>query len=90
MGLQKTQLDNYSNNTQTSTQLYIIRQSQVERSIEFYNLHNIKPTPAELLRTAELLKDYVLHGTSLEVMERASLLDQHINKKYKKVFTEDK
>jgi hypothetical protein len=88
MGLTKTQLDNVTTNIKfqpndmvQNTQLYIIRQSQVQRALEYYNLIEVPCTPQELLRTAELLKDYVVNGTSLEVMERARNLDTYLQGK---------
>jgi len=72
-------MSNYQNNDD-KRQILIIRQSQMERAIEYYNLIGVKPTPKVLVRTAELFKDFVLDGASEDVMKRISSLDEYIGK----------
>jgi hypothetical protein len=82
MGQTKTLLDNYSRTD--NTQIYIIRQSQVQRSLEYFQLLGIQPTPLELLRTAELFKEYVLHGNTIDLTQRCTALQNYITEKYPK------
>lgn len=69
-------------------QLLIVRQSQMERAIEYYELINVKPTSLELILTAELFTESILAGTNIftkcltkEVKERATTMDNHLQKK---------
>lgn len=89
MGLTKQQLD-YTTNPQTikkqmetNSQLLIVRQSQLQRSLEFYTLIDVKPTPAELVKTAELFKDFVYNGPTTDVINRAKNLETYLQDKTK-------
>jgi hypothetical protein len=67
----------YNNNNDDKKQMYIIRQSQLERSLEYYTMLGKKPSMLEWVKTAELLKDYVLNGVSEDVKKRINGLDKY-------------
>ena len=67
----------YNNNNDEKKQMYIIRQSQLERTLEYYTMLGKKPTMLEWVKTAELLKDYVLNGVTDDVKKRINGLDKY-------------
>lgn len=67
----------YNNNNDEKKQVYIIRQSQLERTLEYYTMLGKKPTMLEWVKTAELLKDYVYEGLTDEVRKRINGLDNY-------------
>lgn len=67
----------YNNNNDDKKQMYIIRQSQLERTLEYYTMLGKKPSVLEWVKTAELLKDYVLNGVSEDVKKRINGLDKY-------------
>ena len=67
----------YNNNNDEKKQMYIIRQSQLERTLEYYTMLGKKPTLVEWVKTAELLKDYVLNGVTDDVKKRINGLDKY-------------
>jgi len=60
-------------------QLYIIRQSQMERSLEFFKMRGIKPTLLELALTAEHLTHFVLHGIESDFVQASNRMEVHFN-----------
>jgi hypothetical protein len=67
----------YNNNNDEKKQMYIIRQSQLERTLEYYTMLGKKPSMLEWVKTAELLKDYVLNGVTDDVKKRINGLDKY-------------
>lgn len=67
----------YNNNNDEKKQVYIIRQSQLERTLEYYTMLGKKPSMLEWVKTAELLKDYVYEGLTDEVRKRINGLDNY-------------
>lgn len=61
-------------------QILIVRQSSLERALEFYKIKNHVPTAFEIIRTAELFKDFVYEGTSTDVIERCTKLEKYLAK----------
>lgn len=59
-------------------QLLIVRQSQMERSINYYTLMGVQPSVMEVLTTAEVFKDFVYQGLSPEVKDRARKMSLHM------------
>jgi hypothetical protein len=62
-------------------QTLIVRQSQMERAIEYYRLLGIEPTVIELLATADHFAQYVENGITKEIIEKSKKVDQFIEKK---------
>lgn len=58
-------------------QLYIIRQSQIERTIEYYKMRGIKPTLLELALTAEHLTYYVHFGIDSDFVQASNRMEVH-------------
>jgi hypothetical protein len=65
------------NQNDDKKQVFIIRQSQLERTLEYYTMLGKKPTMLEWVKTAELLKDYVLDGITDDVRKRINGLDKY-------------
>lgn len=61
-------------------QLLIVRQSSLDRALEYFRDCGKCPTPIELMRTAELFKDFVYNGTPQDVRDRASNLERRLGK----------
>lgn len=66
-----------------ATAIRIARQSQLERSLEYFTLTGIQPTLADWVRTADALSLYVTNGRSKEIMEMLENADKYLNKEYK-------
>jgi hypothetical protein len=62
-------------------QTLIVRQSQMERAIEYYRLLGIEPTVIELLATADHFAQYIENGITKEIIEKSKKVDQFIEKK---------
>lgn len=62
-------------------QLLIVRQSQLERSIQYYELMGIKPTVVELFNTQDFFVDFIMNGMTPEIKERAKKMDKYISTK---------
>ena len=56
----------------------IIRQSSINRTIEFYSNMGIQPTMLELLATSEHLVQYVENGLTKEIIEKTKSVDKFI------------
>lgn len=65
-------------------QLLIVRQSQLERAMEYYKVLGIAPSLTELIRTAELLKDFVYEGINGDIKNRVNGFDTYVSKKKNK------
>ena len=61
----------------------IIRQSSLNRTIEFYSNMGIQPTMLELLATSEHLLQYVENGLTKEIIEKTKGVDKFILEKQK-------
>jgi hypothetical protein len=59
-------------------QQLIVRQSQMERAIEFYTLLGLKPTALELMTTADVFSDYIMNRFTPEVKLRVSKIDEFL------------
>ena len=59
----------------------IIRQSSINRTIEFYSNMGIQPTMLELLATSEHLVQYVENGLTKEIIEKTKSVDKFIKEK---------
>lgn len=59
----------------------IARQSQMERSIEFYQMMGIKPTVLELLATADHFAQFIEKGITKEMIEKTKKVDAFIEAK---------
>jgi len=67
-------------NPEEKRQLYIVRQSQVERAIEYWTLIGKQPSSIELLSTADLFTEYIFNGVTDNIKARTKKLDSVINK----------
>jgi hypothetical protein len=61
----------------------IIRQSSINRTIEFYSNMGLKPTMLELLATSEHFVQYVENGLTKEIIEKTKGVDKFIKDKEK-------
>jgi hypothetical protein len=59
----------------------IVRQSQMERAIEYYKLIGVKPSVIELLATADHFAQYIEQGLNKEIIEKTKKVDLFIEKK---------
>jgi len=59
----------------------IIRQSSLNRTIEFYSNMGLEPTMLELLATSEHLVQYVENGLTKEIIEKTKGVDKFIKDK---------
>jgi len=64
-------------------QLLIVRQSQLERAMEYYRTIGVEPSLTELVRTAELLKDFVYNGIDTNTQTRVTAFDEYVKTKKK-------
>ena len=62
-------------------QQLIVRQSQMERVIEYYTLRGITPTTLELFTTVDLFTDFIMNSMTSEVKERSKNMDKHLQTK---------
>ena len=53
----------------------IVRQSQMERAIEYYQLMGVKPTSIQLLATADHFSQYVQNGLTKDIIVKSKRLD---------------
>ena len=70
------------NNLNQSREVLIVRQSQMERAIQYSTLLGIKPTPQDLLMISDVFTDFILNGKDKEVMDRARKMDTYISEQY--------
>jgi len=61
----------------------IARQSQMERSIEYFQMCSICPSLSDLIKTTTMLEEFVINGYSKEMLEKFDKLDEYINKEYR-------
>lgn len=59
-------------------QLLIVRQSQLQRALEYYQMLGIEADPLLLVTTAELFKNFVFDGLSPEVVTKCKALDEKV------------
>lgn len=69
------------NYNDSARQTLIVRQSQMERAIEYYRLLGIEPTVIELLATADHFAQYIENGITKEIIEKSKKVDQFIQNK---------
>lgn len=69
------------NNTDAQKQTLIIRQSQMERAIEYYRLIGVEPSVIELIATADHFSQYVHNGICTEIVEKSKRVDAFIQSK---------
>jgi hypothetical protein len=69
------------NYNESSRGTLIVRQSQMERAIEYYKLIGIEPTVIELLATADHFSQYIEQGMTKEIIEKSKRVDEFIDKK---------
>jgi len=67
-------------NTEENKAARIARQSQMERSIEYFTLIGKKPTLNDLVLTSHILHKYVMDGWSKDMSEMLDKLDIHLQK----------
>lgn len=60
----------------------IARQSQMERSLEYFKLMDKKPTLEDVVLTSHILHKYVMDGWSKEYQELVQKLDSHLTNHY--------
>lgn len=70
-----------SYNNDSHRQTLIVRQSQMERAIEFYRLLGVQPTVIELLATADHFAQYVENGLTKDIIDKSKKVDKFINEK---------
>jgi hypothetical protein len=68
-------------NYEDRRQELIVRQSQMERVIEYYTLRGIKPTTLELFTTVELFSDFILNSITPQVKDRVTNMDKYLSTK---------
>ena len=64
------------------TAIRIARQSQLERSLEFFSARGIKPTLSDWVNIADVLSRYVINGRSEELTGLLERADEYLNKEY--------
>jgi hypothetical protein len=70
------------NNFEAQKQKLIVRQSQMERAIQYSTLMGIKPTPQDLLMISDVFTDFIFDGKTKEVMDRARKMDKYLGEQY--------
>jgi hypothetical protein len=70
-----------SYNNDSHRQTLIVRQSQMERAIEYYQLIGVEPTVIELLATADHFAQFVENGITKEIVEKTKKVDAFIQHK---------
>ena len=60
----------------------IARQSQMERSIEYFNLIGKKPTVEDVVLTSHILHKYIMDGWSTPLQEMTQKLDKYLQDNY--------
>lgn len=70
-----------SYNNDSHRQTLIVRQSQMERAIEYYQLIGVEPTVIELLATADHFAQFVENGITKEIVEKTKKVDAFIQQK---------
>ncbi len=70
-----------SYNNDSHRQTLIVRQSQMERAIEYYQLIGVQPTVIELLATADHFAQFVENGITKEIVEKTKKVDYFIKEK---------
>jgi len=70
-----------SYNNDSHRQTLIVRQSQMERAIEYYQLMGVQPTVMELIATADHFAQFVENGITKEIVEKTKKVDNFIKEK---------
>ncbi len=60
----------------------IARQSQMERSLEYYKLRGLQPTVEDVVLTSHILHKYIMDGWSKDLQQMLGKLDNHIEGRY--------
>lgn len=67
--------------TITDKDTLIIRQSQMERAIEYFQLQKKLPSTRDVIKTASMFEYYIKNGYSESLMKKLEALDEHIEMK---------
>lgn len=70
-----------SYNNDSHRQTLIVRQSQMERAIEYYQLIGVQPTVIELLATADHFAQFVENGINKDIVDKTKKVDAFIQQK---------
>lgn len=65
-------------NFEERKQHLIVKQSQMERSLEYYKMMGYTPSTLELFTTCEVFTKFVFEGLTDDVKERCKKMDTHI------------
>ena len=68
---------------QDSTAVRIARQSQLERSLEFFTLRGMSPTLGDWVKVADCLTKYVMEGRTKDVSELMERAEEALTEYYK-------
>ncbi len=60
----------------------IARQSQMERSLSYFQMRGIVPTVEDVVLTSHILHKYIMDGWSGDMSDMLQKLDGHIDKNY--------
>lgn len=67
-------------NTEDRKQELIVRQAQINSSIEYFKLIGKKPSITDLLKVSTMLEQFIYKGYSTKFMDEVmSKVDEHIN-----------
>ena len=67
--------------TEEKRQRLIVRQSQMERAIQYSNLIGIQPTPGDLLAIVEVFTAFIYEEEGC--FNRAKKMDEYLKEQYK-------
>ena len=68
---------------QQETALRIARQSQLERSLEFFTLRGMTPTLGDWVKVADCLSKYVMEGRTKDVADLMDRAEDALTEYYK-------
>jgi hypothetical protein len=63
-------------------QQLIVRQSQMERAIQYCTLIGIKPNPTDVILMADVFTEFVFNGRTKDVLNRSKLMNTYIKENY--------
>jgi hypothetical protein len=65
----------------TDKDILIIRQSQMERAIEYYQTIKKLPSTKDIIKTASMFEYFIKYGYSDSLMKKLDALDEHIEQR---------
>ncbi len=65
----------------TDKDILIIRQSQMERAIEYYQTIQKLPSTKDIIKTASMFEYFIKYGYSDSLMKKLEALDEHIEQR---------